>query len=240
MSDEPSRRNTLKTTGLAALAFATGAIGGANAQEMETREFDGPISYELAPLPYAYDALEPAISEEILRIHHDRHHAGYVKGLNATLEKLEAARAGGDYSNIRALARDLAFHGSGHILHALYWNSMTPGGNGRPQGKLADAIGRSFGSCDAMTAQFAAAAKAVEGSGWAVLAMEPTSVRLVILQAENHQNLTIWGVAPLLVCDVWEHAYYLQYENRRGDYVDAFMKIIDWESVGRCCMAAMG
>jgi len=189
-----------------------------------------PKTYELPKLPYAYDALAPAIEEKIVQIHHDKHHAAYVNGLNAALQKLEDARSKGDFTLVKALSRDVAFNGSGHVLHTLYWNSMTPGGSGDPAGKLLSAIEHSFSSYASFKAQFIAAAKDVEASGWAVLAREPMADRLLILQCEKHQNLTVWGVQPLMVCDVWEHAYYLQYQNRRADYIEAFCKLIDWRA----------
>jgi Fe-Mn family superoxide dismutase len=184
-------------------------------------------TYVLPPLPYEYNALEPLYEEKTLRIHHDKHHAAYVKGLNAALEKLQTARKGNDYSAVKAISRDLAFHGSGHVLHTLFWNSMSPAKPEVPT-SLADAMNKSFGSVDAARAQFAAATKDVEGSGWGILAYEPISDKLLVLQSEKHQNLTIWGVTPLLVCDVWEHAYYLQYANDRATWVDNFMKLANW------------
>ena len=187
--------------------------------------------YELPPLPYAFDALLPVIDELTLRTHHDKHHAAYVAGLNKALEGLQAARMAGDMSAVKTLTRNLAFNGSGAILHALYWESMTPGGAPLNGGSLKTALERDFGSFDAFTRQFLAATKDVEGSGWGVLAHEPVSGRLLVLQAEKHQNLTVWGVQPLMVCDVWEHAYYLQYQNRRADYVDKFFTIINWKGV---------
>jgi len=184
--------------------------------------------FVLPSLPYDHKALEPLYDARTLEIHHTKHHAGYVKGLNTTLDKLAAARKSGDYGAVTALSRDLAFHGSGHVLHCLFWNSMTPGGSKTPE-MLAVAMKDSFGSVEAGQAQFAAATKAVEGSGWGVLAYGPVSDKLFILQCEKHQNLAVWGVVPLLVCDVWEHAYYLLYQNRRPDWVDAFMKLANWE-----------
>jgi len=230
MSDFVSRRNAFRSAGLGALGLALSSVaGGAEAEMGETGEMaSAPGKCALPELPYSYDGLEPAVSAELLRIHHDRHHAGYVAGLNSTLDRLAEARAAGDMSAIRSLSRDLAFHGSGHVLHSLYWRSMTPGGSSPPSGRLAAAVERDFGSYDAFRAQFTAAAGAVEGSGWALLAWEPMGGRLVVLQVENHQNLTIWGALPLLVCDVWEHAYYLQYQNRRADYVEAFRRLVDW------------
>jgi Fe-Mn family superoxide dismutase len=185
--------------------------------------------YVLPPLPYGYDVLEPVLGEQTLRIHHDKHHQGYVNGLNSTLEKLQAARKSGDYSDIQALSRALAFNGSGHVLHTIFWHSMKPGGGAKIQGDFAQAVDRSFGSQEAMEKQFREATTAVMASGWGVLAYEPVSSSLVILQAERHQDLTIWGVVPLLVCDVWEHAYYLDYQNKRGEWVENFLKVANWE-----------
>jgi len=222
---EVNRRDVL---GLGALAVGVGALG-AVAAAGEAPAASG--EYELPKLPYAYDALAPAIEEKILRLHHGKHHAAYVKGLNATLAALAKAREAGDFAAIGGLSRNLAFHGSGHLLHTLYWNSMKPGEATQPEGALKAAIERDFGSVKGFMGQFAAAAKAVEGSGWAILVHEPLGKRLLILQVLNHQNLTIWGAAPLMVCDVWEHAYYLQYANDRAAYVDAFCKTVDWAGV---------
>ena len=184
--------------------------------------------YSLPELPYAYDALEPVCDEKTMRIHHDKHHAGYVKGLNAAMEKLDEARRSEDYAAVKALSAELAFNGSGHILHSLFWHSMTPKGSSIPK-ELEKALVESFGSVKACQGQFAAAAKTVEGSGWGVLAYESAGRKLIVLQAEKHQNLTVWGVLPLLICDVWEHAYYLKYQNNRAAWVDAFMTIANWQ-----------
>jgi len=188
--------------------------------------------YILPDLPYDYDALEPMYDEQTLRIHHDKHHAGYVKKLNAAVSKLEQARKNKDYGNIQAVSNELAFNGSGHVLHTLFWHSMKPGGGGDMPSDMKTAMEQSFGSVDAAKSQFAAATKAVEASGWGVLAYEPVSQRMVILQCEKHQNLTIWGVTPLLVCDVWEHAYYLKNQNRRNEYIDNWFNVINWDYAG--------
>jgi Fe-Mn family superoxide dismutase len=185
--------------------------------------------YVLPELPYAYNALEPLYDEQTVRLHHDKHHAAYVNGLNAALEKLEAARKTNNFADVKALSKAVAFHGSGHILHTLFWHSMRPGGAGEIPGEMEKAMKDSFGTVESCKAQFAAAAKDVEGSGWAILAYEPFADKLLILQAEKHQDLTVWGVQPLLVCDVWEHAYYLKYQNRRAEWVDTFMKMADWQ-----------
>jgi superoxide dismutase, Fe-Mn family len=195
--------------------------------------------YVLPKLPYDYKALEPHYEARTLELHHTKHHAAYVAGMNTTLEKLDAARKANDFAAVQALSRNLAFHGSGHMLHCLFWHSMTPTPN-KPSGHLAELITESFGSFEACAAQFAAATKAVEGSGWGVLVFEPSAKKLLILEAEKHQDLTIWGAAPLLVCDVWEHAYYLQYQNRRPDWVDTFMKIVNGEFAAKRLAEATG
>jgi Fe-Mn family superoxide dismutase len=190
------------------------------------------MPHELPPLPYAYNALEPHIDEATMKLHHDIHHKGYVDGLNAAETKLGAAREAGDFAAIKALSRELAFHGSGHFLHVIFWENMGPGKGGAPKGKLADAINAKFGSFDKFKAQFSAAATAVEGSGWALLVKQADG-KLEILQSEKHQNLTQWGVKPLLVLDVWEHAYYLKYQNKRAAYVTAFWNVINWDDVSK-------
>jgi Fe-Mn family superoxide dismutase len=191
------------------------------------------MAHELLPLPYEYDALEPYIDEQTMRLHHDIHHAGYVKGLNNAEQKLAEAREAGDFSLVQHWERQAAFHGSGHLLHSIFWPNMIAASQAKaaPGGTLADAIKRDFGSFEAFKAQFIAASGAVEGSGWGILAYRPADDTLVILTAEKHQNLTQWGVIPLLVLDVWEHAYYLKYQNRRGEYVKNFFNIINWDDV---------
>jgi Fe-Mn family superoxide dismutase len=191
------------------------------------------MGHELPPLPYAYDALEPYIDEQTMLLHHDIHHAGYVKGLNNAEAKLAEARAAGDFALVKHWSREAAFHGSGHLLHTVFWPNMIAASEAKPapDGALAEAIDRSFGSFEAFKAQFVAASIAVEGSGWGILAYRPADDSLVILTAEKHQNLTQWGVVPLLVLDVWEHAYYLKYQNRRGEYVKNFFNIVNWDDV---------
>lgn len=186
-------------------------------------------SYELPPLPYGYDALDGFLSSEILELHHDKHHAKYVKGLNDALAKLTQARKKNDMSAVKALSRAVAFHGSGHVLHTLYWHSMSPDGGGAPQGELKSALEQSFGSVDGFREQFTAATIAAEASGWGILAYEPLGGRLLVLGAESHQQMGVHGSVPLVVCDVWEHAYYLRYKNERADYVKGFMDVVNWD-----------
>ena len=198
------------------------------------------MRYELPPLPYAYDALEPHIDEQTMHLHHDIHHKGYVDGLNKALDMLEGARQSGDFGLVKHWEREAAFHGSGHFLHSIFWENMGPGKGGEPAGTLRQQIEKDFGSFEAMRKQFSAAATAVEGSGWAMLVFEPSAGQLEVLTAEKHQNLTQWGVVPLLVLDVWEHAYYLKYQNRRAAYVEAFWNIVNWDDVQKRLDAARG
>jgi Fe-Mn family superoxide dismutase len=199
-----------------------------------TKLEEGKMPHQLPPLPYDYKALEPNIDEQTMHLHHDIHHKAYVDGLNKAEDMLAQARKAGDYALVKHWSREAAFHGSGHFLHSIFWPNMAPagkGGGGEPSDALAQAINKDFGSFAAFKAQFSAAAVAVEGSGWAILAYQPAGDQLVILQSEKHQNLTQWGVVPLLVLDVWEHAYYLKYQNRRAEYVNNFFNIINWSDV---------
>ena len=198
-----------------------------------------PGAHTLPPLPYAYDALEPVIDAKTLQIHHDKHHKKYVDDLNKTELALVGARNKGDYSSIKCLERDLAFNSSGHILHSIYWTIMTnPDAGGAPGDSFMNWIDWNFGSFNAFKAQFAAAAKNTEASGWGILGYNPAFCRLEILQCEKHQNLTQWGIIPILVCDVWEHAYYLKYQNMRDDYVDSWWRLVNWNEVERRFISA--
>lgn len=188
--------------------------------------------HTLPELPYAYDALEPHIDEQTMRLHHDKHHLGYVNGLNKAEADLAAARESGDFSKIQDIERRVAFHGSGHVNHTLFWRNMCPAKDYKdPSGKLAEQINKDFGSFENFKAQFSAAAKAVEGSGWAFLVWSPEGNYLTTIAGENHQKQFVNNQIPLLVLDVWEHAYYLNYQNNRGAYVDAFWNIVNWENV---------
>ncbi|WP_270584576.1 superoxide dismutase [Bacillus smithii] len=185
----------------------------------------------LPPLPYAYNALEPYISEEIMRLHHTKHHQSYVDGLNTAEEKMREARRRNQFDLIKHWEREAAFHGSGHYLHTIFWEIMNPRGGGKPKGELLAQIEKDFGSYELFKKHFSEAAKKVEGVGWAILVWSPRSRRLEILQAERHQFLTQWDTIPLLVLDVWEHAYYLQYKNDRGKYVDQWWNVVYWPNV---------
>ena len=187
--------------------------------------------YELPELDYAYDALEPRISGEIMELHHSKHHANYVNGANAALEKLAAARKSGDFAAVTGLSKDLAFNLGGHTNHSLFWKLLSPNGGGQPTGELAEAIERDFGSFEKFQAHFNAAALGLQGSGWAVLGYDTIAERLVIEQMTDQQgNLSI-NLKPVLLLDMWEHAFYLQYKNVKADYVEAWWNVVNWDDV---------
>jgi superoxide dismutase, Fe-Mn family len=190
-----------------------------------------PGGHKLPELPYAYNALEPYISEEIMKLHHDKHHRTYVEGLNKAEINLKKARDNNDFSLIKHWSRELAFHGSGHYLHTIFWRNMGPKKGGSPQGILKAEIDNYFGSFERFKKQFSEAAKQVEGVGWAILVWSPRARHLEILQSERHMLLTQWDTIPLLVLDVWEHAYYLQYKNNRNSYVDNWWNVVNWNDV---------
>ena len=187
--------------------------------------------YSLPDLTYDYAALEPHYAAQTLELHHGKHHAAYVKGVNETLDKLVAARESGDLGTIVGLEKTLAFNLSGHVLHSLFWLNLSPDGGDRPDGELAGAIDEFFGSFDAFRNQLSEAAITVQGSGWGALSWEPLGQRLYIEQIYDHQGNTGQSGVPLLVVDAWEHAYYLQYQNRRADYIAAIWNILDWNDV---------
>jgi len=190
-----------------------------------------PGGHHLPQLPYDYSALEPVISEEIMKLHHDRHHKSYVDGLNKAEVNLKKARETNDFSLVKHWSRELAFHGSGHNLHTIFWTNMSPTGGGQPKGLLLSSIESYFGSFEAFKKHFTEAAKQVEGNGWTLLVWSPRSRHLEVLQTEKHMDFAQWDVIPLLVLDVWEHAYYLQYKNNRTEYIENWWKIVDWENV---------
>ena len=194
--------------------------------------------YTLPELPYDYAALEPHISGRIMELHHDRHHAAYVTGANAALEKLRAAREAGDHAAINLHEKNLAFNLGGHINHSIFWKNLSPNGGGEPEGDLAEAIKDSFGSFDAFKAQFTAAALGIQGSGWAVLAYDTVSGRLVTFQMFDQQGNVPVGTIPLFQVDMWEHAFYLDYLNVKGDYVKAIWNIANWQDAGERLAAA--
>ncbi|MGR6920290.1 superoxide dismutase [[Actinomadura] parvosata] len=187
--------------------------------------------YVLPDMPYDYAALEPAITGEILELHHAKHHAAYVKGANDTLERLAEARDKGEFGGLVGLEKTFAFNLSGHVLHTIFWQNLSPDGGDRPDGELGEAITEHFGSFDAFKKQLTTATATVQGSGWGVLAWEPLGRRLVVEQVYDHHGNVGMNTTPLLVFDAWEHAYYLQYRNVRPDYVEKLWGLINWTDV---------
>ena len=194
--------------------------------------------YTLPDLRYDYGALQTHISGRIMELHHDKHHAAYVKGANTTLEKLDEARDKEDYSRLTALEKALAFNLSGHVLHSIFWQNLSPKSGGRPTGELAAAIQEHFGSFEKLKRQLNEVASTIMGSGWAALVWEPLGRRLLTTQIYDHQSNLNQGGIPLLVLDAWEHAFYLQYENRKADFFEAVWNVWNWADVAQRFEAA--
>ncbi|HNG60774.1 MAG TPA: superoxide dismutase [Cellvibrionaceae bacterium] len=241
-----SRRTLLQeSTALAAgLALSSAAFAkDTKAKKTEQPPYadrltDATGKYAAEPLPYAYNALEPVIDARTVELHYQFHHKPAVANAKKAEEALAHARDTGDFALIKHYEKELAFSLSSHILHTIYWTNLSPTG-GAPSPELAKAIDLHFGSFDKLKAQLLAAANSVEGSGWGILGYLPSTQKLTLLQCENHQKLTTWGVIPLLVLDVWEHAYYLHYQNRRSEYTSAIFSIINWENVSARFKAAL-
>jgi Fe-Mn family superoxide dismutase len=196
--------------------------------------------YVLPPLPYAYDALEPFIDEQTMKLHHDKHHKAYVDGLNKAIKLLAELDAAKEPNPplLVGLQEDLTFNAGGHLLHTLFWTSMAPHAGGEPPDDLAASISQDFGSVDAFRERFARAAAGVKGSGWAILVHEPLADRLMVIQVKQHDLQMIPGAVPLLPLDVWEHAYYLKYQNVRADYVKAWWNVVNWPAVDAALSAS--
>jgi Fe-Mn family superoxide dismutase len=188
-------------------------------------------SYQLPDLDYDYAALEPHISGRIMELHHDKHHAAYVKGANETLEKLDEARDTEDFTRLPGLEKALAFHLSGHVLHSLFWKNLAPKNAGRPEGVLGDAIARDFGGFEKFRRQMTQTAATVMGSGWAALVWEPVGKRLLATQIYDHQSNLSQGGLPIMVIDAWEHAFYLQYQNRKQEFFEAIWSVWNWTDI---------
>jgi Fe-Mn family superoxide dismutase len=188
-------------------------------------------AYTLPQLPYDYAALEPAISGRIMELHHSKHHQAYVTGANTALDQLAEARESGNLTFVNKLQKDLSFNLGGHVNHSIFWTNMSPNGGGAPTGELAAAIDDTFGSFEKFQAHFTAVAMGVQGSGWSILAWDTLGQQPIIVQLYDQQGNLPAGIVPLLMLDVWEHAYYLDYQNVRADYVKAFWTVTDWENV---------
>ena len=187
--------------------------------------------YSLPDLAYDPGALEPHISGRIMELHHDKHHAAYVKGANTALAKLDEQREKGDFTTISMLEKNLAFNVSGHVLHSVFWTNLSPDGGGEPTGELAKLVDETFGGFPAFRQQMTEAASTIQGSGWALASWEPVAGRLVVQQVHDHQGNHGQGTVPLFAIDAWEHAFYLQYENREAEYLDAIWSVANWADV---------
>jgi Fe-Mn family superoxide dismutase len=197
--------------------------------------------YVLPKLPYGYKDLEPYISEEQLKIHHEKHHQGYVNGANAIFEQLEKARRENIDLDVKSTLKALSFNIGGHILHSLFWPSLAPSGvgGGEPSGVLGNALKKEFGSFERFKREFSQAAASVEGSGWAALSFCMQTDRPIIMQIEKHNTNIYPTFRILMVLDVWEHAYYLDYRNARAKFVEAFWNIVNWNEVNKRLRASM-
>ncbi|WP_150309173.1 superoxide dismutase [Planctomonas psychrotolerans] len=194
--------------------------------------------YTLIDLPYDYSALEPNISGRIMELHHDKHHKTYVDGANTALAKLAEARDSEDFTYVNKLEKDLAFNLSGHVNHTVFWNNLSPDGGDKPDGELGAAIDEFFGSFDKFRGHFTANALGIQGSGWSILAWDSLGQKLIIEQLYDHQGNMATGTVPLLMLDMWEHAFYLDYVNVKADYVKAFWNITNWSDVSARFVAA--
>jgi Fe-Mn family superoxide dismutase len=192
-------------------------------------------SFSLPKLPYDYNALMPYISEEQLKLHHDKHHQAYVNGANAIFEKLDKTRKENAELDVKSTLKELSFHIGGHLLHSTFWDNMAPPGKGggKPGGAIADEIMKEFGSFERFKKEFSQAATSVEGSGWAALVMQQCVSRPLIMQIEKHNVNVYPSFRILMVLDVWEHAYYLDYKNDRAKFVEAFWNLVNWDYVSK-------
>jgi superoxide dismutase, Fe-Mn family len=231
-----NRRTFLKAGAATAALIATASqstsllsetmnTGGLDKLQNEKGEF------ALGPLPYSYDALEPFMDAETVKLHHDFHHAAYVNGLNKDLAKIKEATEKNDLETVDYWVKKSAFHGSGHILHTIFWSNLIKGGAKEPTGNLLKYIEKKFGNFEKFKPLITEVATNLDGSGWGVLAYQLYSDQLMVFQCENHEKLFQWGCIPLLVIDVWEHAYYLKFRNKRAAYVTELFNIINWENV---------
>jgi Fe-Mn family superoxide dismutase len=189
--------------------------------------------YTLPDLPYDPGALQPHISGRIMELHHDKHHAAYVKGANTALDKLQEIRAKGDFTAISLLEKNLAFNVSGHVLHSVFWTNLSPDGGGEPTGALAAALGDTFGGFASFRQHMVEAAGSIQGSGWALASWEPVAGRIMVQQVHDHQGNHGQGTIPLMAIDAWEHAYYLQYENQKALFFEAIWNVVSWSDVSR-------
>jgi len=229
-----SRRDFLEGAALTAgLALVSANDAQAQGRARYTDKLtDDAGKYAVAPLPYAYGALEPAIDAKTVELHYNNHHKPAAAAANKAEEELAKARESGQFGLVKHYEKELAYQLSSHILHTIYWTNLG-GKGGEPSGELAKAINHDFGSYAMFKAQLAAASGAVEASGWGLLGFHPSTKKLTILEVENHQKQTALGIVPLLLIDVFEHAYYLKYQNKRAEYISNVFTIVNWDNVAQ-------
>ena len=230
-----NRKNFLKTgtlAGAATLLASNNAFSQNLADNPIDKLVDANGNYIHQPLPYNENFLEPYMDAETLQLHHKFHHGGAETAANKDLQMILKAVADGNMETVDYWTKKLSYHFSSHILHTIFWTNLTNKKN-EPNGELLKRIEKSFGSYYKLKKYIAATSKNVDGNGWGILGYQPYTDNLVILQCENHEKLTQWGVIPLLVIDVWEHAYYLKYKNKRADFVDALFNLINWDNVAQ-------
>lgn len=228
-----NRRDFLKssaTLGLAAILPANALFSANSAQNGVDKLTDSTGNFAQLPLPYAYNFLEPIIDEETLRLHYTFHHGDAVKAANKDLFMIKKALAENKLDTVDFWTKKLSYHLSSHILHTIFWTNLT-NKKSDPKGELLKRINANFGSFGMLKKYLAKTCNGVDGNGWGILGYQLYTDKLTILQCENHEKLTQWGVVPLLVIDVWEHSYYLKYKNRRSEFVEKIFDIINWDNV---------
>lgn len=226
-----TRRDFIQNAGIASagVLLASTDVVGAEASGYVDKLTNVNGKYEAAPLPFAYDALEPHIDARTVELHYNFHHKPAAAAATKAEDALAKSRETNDFALVKFYEKELSYQLSSHILHTIYWTSVS-GKGGEPSGAFAKAIDRDFGSYSRFKAQLLAASLAVEASGWGIVGYLPATDRIMVLQCENHQKLTAWGIQPLLVLDVFEHAYYLKYQNKRNDYLNQLTSLLNWDN----------
>ena len=230
-----NRKDFLKAGTLAGAASLL-TVNNAFAKNLADNEIDKLVdangNYLHQPLPYNENFLEPYMDAETVHLHHTFHHGGAVKAANKDMLMIKKAMDENNFETVDYWTKKLSFHFSSHVLHSIFWTNLT-NKKTAPSGDLLKRIEKDFGSYDKLKLYLTQTSKNVDGNGWGILGYQPYTDKLTILQCENHEKLTQWGVIPLLVIDVWEHSYYLKYKNKRADFVDALFNIINWDNASQ-------
>lgn len=219
-----------------ALFGSASFVSGGNvfAEALQTSGMDRLVnsegSFELQPLPYQKNFLEPHMDEETVHLHYTFHHGGAVNGANNDLKMIQAGLRENNLETVDFWTKKLSYHLSSHVLHTIFWTNLTNKTNS-PKGTLLKQIEKDFSRYENLKTLISKTSKGVDGNGWGILGYQPAAKKLIVVQCENHEKLSIWGLVPLLVIDVWEHSYYLKYRNRRAEFVDNFFTIINWDNV---------